>query len=158
MEYTGESLITSSNLTNMFADNKNLTNYPIFNGYPMWFWANLYKNSTLLTTNAFSGCSQIIEEVPYEWGGVPNKYPMVLSFTGEGNYSVSSEPIRIDYGEGLSTETSHNYTTNEKHTILVYDDLTINPNQLTDIEDFGVINFNFNNPALNINSVGPTHG
>ena len=53
----------------MFANNVNLTNYPVLNGLPMWKMPPFFFTE-ITWTHAFSGCPLIAAEVPVKWGGI----------------------------------------------------------------------------------------
>lgn len=72
----------------MFANNVNLTNYPVFNGLPMWKMPPFFFTE-ITWTHAFSGCPLIAAEVPVKWGGIlgedPAKFKIKIS---EENYTL----------------------------------------------------------------------
>ena len=53
----------------MFANNVHLTNYPVFNGLPMWKMPPFFFTG-ITWTHAFSGCPLIANKVPIQWGGI----------------------------------------------------------------------------------------
>lgn len=69
-------------LAYMFKDSK-LTNFPIQKDLPIWFWPNVYLNSSLITTYAFLNCHSIEEQVPLQWGGVMSDIkPVIIETEG----------------------------------------------------------------------------
>lgn len=55
--------------TEMFANNVNLTNYPVFNGLPMWKMPPFFFTG-ITWAHTFTGCPLIAAEVPVQWGGI----------------------------------------------------------------------------------------
>lgn len=99
--------------TEMFANNVNLTNYPVFNGLPMWKMPPFFFTG-ITWAHTFSGCPLIADKVPIQWGGIlggePAKFKVVIprenyTFT-YSNYtenSVSVITLKSDGAEGMST-------------------------------------------------------
>lgn len=95
----------------MFANNVNLTNYPVFNGLPMWKMPPFFFTG-ITYAHTFSGCPLLVDNVPIEWGGLvggePAKFKVVIpreNFTytyknyTENNMSV----ITLKSDGGIST-------------------------------------------------------
>ena len=55
--------------TEMFANNANLTNYPVLNDLPMWKMPPFFFTG-ITWAHTFTGCPLIAAEVPVEWGGI----------------------------------------------------------------------------------------
>lgn len=99
--------------TGMFANNVNLTNYPIFNDLPMWKMPPFFFTG-ITWAHTFSGCPLIAADVPVQWGGLIGaehaKFKVVIpreNFTytyrnyTENNMSVIT--LKSDGAEGIST-------------------------------------------------------
>ena len=73
--------------TEMFANNVHLTNYPVFNGLPMWKMPPFFFTE-ITWAHTFSGCPLIANKVPIQWGGIsggePAKFKVVIP---EKNYT-----------------------------------------------------------------------
>ena len=72
----------------MFANNVNLTNYPVFNGLPMWKMPPFFFTG-ITWAHTFTGCPLIAAEVPVQWGGIlggdPAKFKIKIT---EENYTL----------------------------------------------------------------------
>ena len=99
--------------TEMFANNVNLTNYPVFNGLPMWKMPPFFFTG-ITWAHTFTGCPLIAAEVPIQWGGIvgtdPTKFKVVIpekNFTYTyGHYTVNNISVIIlksDGAKGIST-------------------------------------------------------
>lgn len=67
--------------TEMFANNVNLTNYPVFNDLPMWKMPPFFFTG-ITWAHTFSGCPLLVDNVPIQWGGLvggePAKFKVVI--------------------------------------------------------------------------------
>ena len=97
----------------MFANNVHLTNYPVFNGLPMWKMPPFFFTE-ITWTHAFSGCPLIANKVPIQWGGIlggePAKFKVVIpreNFTYTySNYTentMSVITLKSNGARGMST-------------------------------------------------------
>lgn len=112
----------------MFANNVNLTNYPVFNGLPMWKMPPFFFTG-ITWAHTFSGCPLIAADVPIEWGGLvggePAKFKVVIpreNFTytyrnyTENNMSV----ITLKSDGGISTNGQLLFPNPGTYTLEVY--------------------------------------
>lgn len=99
--------------TEMFANNVNLTNYPVLNGLPMWKMPPFFFTG-ITWAYTFTGCHLIADKVPIQWGGIvgvdPAKFKVVIP---EKNYTytykyylvnnISVIILKSDGAKGMST-------------------------------------------------------
>ena len=97
----------------MFANNVNLTNYPVLNGLPMWKMPPFFFTE-ITWAYAFTGCPLLVDKVPVQWGGIigtdPAKFKVVIP---KGNYTYtyyyytentrSVITLKSDGARGIST-------------------------------------------------------
>lgn len=97
----------------MFANNVNLTNYPVFNGLPMWKMPPFFFTG-ITWTHAFTGCPLIADKVPIQWGGIlggePAKFKIEIPIENYtfrySNYTGNDQSVitlKSDGAEGIST-------------------------------------------------------
>ena len=136
----------------MFANNVNLTNYPVFNGLPMWKMPPFFFTG-ITWAHAFTGCPLIAAEVPIEWGGLLGgecaKFKIEIP---KGNYTFRYRPytendmsvitLKSDGAEGISTNGELLFPNPGTYTLEVYythqgDFWVTIPNHTTEILDWG---------------------
>lgn len=99
--------------TEMFANNVNLTNYPVFNGLPMWKMPPFFFTE-ITWTHAFSGCPLIANKVPIQWGGIlggdPAKFKVVIprenytyTYSNYTENTMSVITLKSNGAKGMST-------------------------------------------------------
>ena len=99
--------------TEMFANNAKLTNYPVFNGLPMWKMPPFFFTG-ITWAYTFTGCPLIADKVPIQWGGIvgtdPAKFKVVIpekNYTYTyGHYTVNDQSVitlKSDGARGIST-------------------------------------------------------
>ena len=114
----------------MFANNVNLTNYPVFNGLPMWKMPPFFFTG-ITWTHAFSGCPLIANKVPIQWGGIlggdPAKFKVVIPIENYtlrySNYTVNDMSVitlKSDGAEGISTNGELLFPNAGTYTLEVY--------------------------------------
>ena len=114
----------------MFANNVNLTNYPVFNGLPMWKMPPFFFTG-ITWTHAFSGCPLIANKVPIQWGGIlggdPAKFKVVIPIENYTlryrNYTVNDMSVitlKSDGAEGISTNGELLFPNAGTYTLEVY--------------------------------------
>ena len=97
----------------MFANNVNLTNYPVFNSLPMWKMPPFFFTG-ITWTHAFSGCPLIAAEVPIQWGGIlggePAKFKVVIprenytyTYSNYTENTMSVITLKSNGARGMST-------------------------------------------------------
>ena len=138
--------------TEMFANNVNLTNYPVFNGLPMWKMPPFFFTG-ITWTHAFSGCPLIANKVPIQWGGIlggdPAKFKIEIPIENYtfrySNYTendMSVITLKSDGAEGISTNGELLFPNAGIYTLEVYYtgqntfSVTI-PDNTTEILDWG---------------------
>ena len=136
----------------MFANNVNLTNYPVFNGLPMWKMPPFFFTE-ITWTHAFIGCPLIAAEVPVQWGGILGgecaKFKIKVSSENYTfryrHYSVNDMSVitlKSDGAEGISTNGELLFPNPGIYTLEVYytgqNDFWITiPDNTTEILDWG---------------------
>ena len=114
----------------MFANNVNLTNYPVLNGLPMWKMPPFFFTG-ITWTHAFSGCPLIANKVPIQWGGIlggdPAKFKVVIPIENYtlrySNYTVNDMSVitlKSDGAEGISTNGELLFPNAGTYTLEVY--------------------------------------
>ena len=114
----------------MFANNVNLTNYPVFNGLPMWKMPPFFFTG-ITWTHAFSGCPLIAAEVPIQWGGIlggePAKFKIEIPIENYTlryrNYTVNDMSVitlKSDGAEGTSVNGELLFPNAGTYTLEVY--------------------------------------
>ena len=114
----------------MFANNVNLTNYPVFNGLPMWKMPPFFFTG-ITWTHAFSGCPLIADKVPIQWGGIlggdPAKFKVVIPIENYtlrySNYTVNDMSVitlKSDGAEGTSVNGELLFPNAGTYTLEVY--------------------------------------
>lgn len=96
----------------MFANNVNLTNYPVFNGLPMWKMPPFFFTE-ITWAHTFSGCPLIADNVPVEWGGI---------------LGAESAKFKVVIPRENFTYTYRNYTENDMSVITLKSDGGISTN------------------------------
>ena len=136
----------------MFANNVNLTNYPVFNGLPMWKMPPFFFTG-ITWTHAFSGCPLIAAEVPVEWGGllggecakfkieIPKKN-YIFRYSPYSVNDMSVITLKSDGAEGISTNGELLFPNPGTYTLEVYytnsgDFWVTIPYHTTEILDWG---------------------
>ena len=116
--------------TEMFANNVNLTNYPVFNGLPMWKMPPFFFTG-ITWAHTFSGCPLIAAKVPIQWGGIlggePAKFKVVIpreNFTYTYRYAYENQmsviTLKSDGAEGISTNGELLFPSAGTYTLEVY--------------------------------------
>lgn len=116
--------------TEMFANNVNLTNYPVFNGLPMWKMPPFFFTG-ITWAHTFSGCPLIATEVPIQWGGIlggdPAKFKVVIpreNFTYTYRYAYENQmsviTLKSDGAEGVSTNGELLFPSAGTYTLEIY--------------------------------------
>ena len=138
--------------TEMFANNVNLTNYPVFNGLPMWKMPPFFFTG-ITWAHTFTGCPLIAAEVPVQWGGILGgecaKFKIEIP---RENYTFRYRPhtentmsvitLKSDGAEGISTNGELLFPNPGIYTLEVYytgqgDFWVIIPDNTTEILDWG---------------------
>lgn len=114
----------------MFANNVNLTNYPVFNGLPMWKMPPFFFTG-ITWAHTFTGCPLIANKVPIQWGGIlggdPTKFKVVIPienytytyrYTYENQMSVIT--LKSDGAEGISTNGELLFPSAGTYTLEIY--------------------------------------
>lgn len=136
----------------MFANNVNLTNYPVFNGLPMWKMPPFFFTG-ITWTHAFSGCPLIADKVPIQWGGIlggdPAKFKIEIPIENYTlRYRIYTEndmsliTLKSDGAEGISTNGELLFPNAGTYTLEVYytgqDDFRVYiPSIATEVIDWG---------------------
>ena len=114
----------------MFANNVNLTNYPVFKGLPMWKMPPFFFTG-ITWTHAFTGCPLIADKVPIQWGGIlggdPAKFKVVIpieNYTLRYRYHTVNDmsviTLKSDGAEGISTNGELLFPNAGTYTLEVY--------------------------------------
>lgn len=138
--------------TEMFANNVNLTNYPVLNGLPMWKMPPFFFTG-ITWAHTFTGCPLIAAEVPVQWGGIlgvdPAKFKIEIpreNYTFRyRNYTentMSVITLKSDGARGISTNGELLFPNPGIYTLEVYytgqGDFWITiPDNTTEILDWG---------------------
>lgn len=136
----------------MFANNVNLTNYPVLNGLPMWKMPPFFFTG-ITWAHTFSGCPLIANKVPVQWGGIlggePAKFKVEIpreNYTFRySNYTendLSVITLKSDGARGISTNGELLFPNPGIYTLEVYytgqNDFWVTiPNNTTEILDWG---------------------
>ena len=161
--------------TEMFANNVNLTNYPVFNGLPMWKMPPFFFTG-ITWTHAFSGCPLIANKVPIQWGGIlggdPAKFKIEIPIENYtlrySNYTVNDMSVitlKSDGARGISTNgelllpnagiyTLEVYYTGQNHfSVTIPDNTTeiLDWGNAIDIEWDSFPDYPYSNPVLYFN-------
>lgn len=116
--------------TEMFANNVNLTNYPVFNGLPMWKMPPFFFTG-ITWAHTFTGCPLIADKVPIQWGGIlggdPAKFKVVIPIENYTlRYRIYTESdmslitLKSDGAEGISTNGELLFPNAGTYTLEVY--------------------------------------
>ena len=138
--------------TEMFANNVNLTNYPVLNGLPMWKMPPFFFTG-ITWAYTFTGCPLIADKVPMQWGGIlgaePAKFKVVIP---EKNYTytykyytvnnISVITLKSDGAKGISTNGKLVFPKPGTYTLEIYytgqgENIIWIPDIATEILDWG---------------------
>ena len=136
----------------MFANNVNLTNYPVLNGLPMWKMPPFFFTE-ITWAYTFTGCPLLVDKVPIQWGGILGgecaKFKIEIP---RENYTFRYRPytentisvitLKSDGAEGISTNGELLFPNAGIYTLEVYytgqnDFWAIIPDNTTEILDWG---------------------
>ena len=114
----------------MFANNVNLTNYPVFKGLPMWKMPPFFFTG-ITWAHTFTGCPLIADKVPIQWGGIlggdPAKFKIeiprenyTLRYVYYTENDMSVITLKSDGAEGVSTNGELLFPSAGTYTLEIY--------------------------------------